>query len=334
MDSAEHAFFKDSIKSFDFNKSSQMRQYYLTETIKLSVITGPLYCLSSNLQYLQKGNNEMIKPFNSNTSKSLVDSSLFRPTNTPYRSIIRPFKPSYYTSYRDAFFNLYKQGIQGLYKGNVYRLSFFTLTNELKQLIELNYGHMVKVNWLLRECVLYSLTDVFLHPLLFVESRYSIQNRRPGFRAYKNIISVLEKSGHELYRGALYSIPRNILFVLALNLYFVLPNQAMHIVSIALAHLLSYPILTIQRNLVYSSKSYGYFPNQFHNINNNIPKYIIQNFGIFSLYRGFLSYGLATGLWHYLVPANAKYRFYKNMRLGEEGDIFKINLFEEEEEDE
>jgi len=330
-----HDIFKQGIQSYQAYKYRELEKYYISETIKLSLLTGPLYCLSANMQFLN--NRIYSQTFGDNNLAS--DNKNIKSTNSNKIGVARsllnyPFRPSSVESYRDCLLNLYRQGKFGLgfYKGNGYRLLFFTATTKLKQSIDLEVSKFVSLNRKIKEIILYSLVDFILNPLLFLESRYSIQNRRKGFCIYENILDVLRKSWKELYLGASYSIPRNIAFLLSLNFYLIYPSSFMQGFSIFLAHFLSYPILTVQRNKIYHSQIIPYLPKS--DPSNSIVKYLINNYGFISLYRGFGSYIIATGLWHYFVPRMAKIKFYKNALAGEKPeDVFKLNFFEDDEED-
>jgi hypothetical protein len=330
-----HDIFKQGIQSYQAYKYRELEKYYISETIKLSLLTGPLYCLSANLQFLNNRIYSNSFGDNMNQGTKNIKTSISSNKAGVTRSLLNyPFRPSFVQSYRDCLFNLYRQGKFGLgfYKGNGYRLLFFTATTKLKQSIDLEISKLVSMNRKIKEIILYSLVDFILNPLLFLESRYSIQNRRKGFCIYENIFDVFKKSWKELYLGASYSIPRNVSFLLALNFYLIYPSSFMQGFSVFLAHLLSYPILTVQRNKIYHSQIIPYLPKP--ETSTSMFKYLINNYGFFSLYRGFGSYIIATGLWHYFVPRMAKIKFYKNALNGEKSeDVFKINFLEDDEEE-
>jgi hypothetical protein len=296
----DHNIFKVGIEKYQVNKYREVEKYYLSETIKLSLITGPLYCISANMQFL---------------SHSTITTSF-------------PFKPNFFSSYKECLFNLRRQGLLGFYKGNFYRLLFFSCTNKVKKSLDPFFSNYVK-NKRLKELVLYSTADILLNPLLFIEARYSIQNRRKGYAIYNNLLDVFRKSGREIYSGALYSIPRNCLFLLSLNFYFLYPHQYTQVVSVFFAHLLSYPILTIQRNKIFQSNLIDYLPKNNYGFI-GFAKGLIKEFGFLSLYRGFLSYGLATVAWHLYVPFMAKAKFYNNA-LKDDQDALKLDFFEDDE---
>jgi hypothetical protein len=308
----QHDAFKQSIKNIDNFKAKNIVQYYISETIKLSFITGPLYCLSANLQYLDKSLFESIS--DKNTRK------------LPAYSITRPFRPNFYYNYRDCIYNLYKQGIGGFFKGNLLRLFYFGSTSELKLRLENTFGKYIKSTKVIREIIFYSIADIILHPLLFVESRYCIQNRRKGYRLYNNLFTVIRMSWRELYNGSIYSIPRNFIFVTSLNLYYLFPSTYMNIFTVSLAHIASYPLLTVQRNIIFHSKYIDYLP-----FPENISfKNFLNKYGFFGLYRGFLAYSFATGLWHVYVPMAAKKKLFDYM-FQNESNAFKLNIFDDDE---
>jgi hypothetical protein len=314
----EHNILKQGMENYQVNKYKEIEKYYLSETIKLSLLTGPLYLISANMQFLQVG---------------IINSSnlSFLQNNIPNYTLNLPFKPSIFSSIKENVFSLRRQGLLGFYKGNFYRLLFLTGTNRLKKYMDPIMNQYLKVNTKLKELILYSFADFLLNPLLFIESRYSIQNRNPGFRLYKNTFDLITKSWRELYTGAYYSVPRNIVFVLSLNIYFIYPSQYLQIFSVFLAHLLSYPILTLQRNKIYHSYYIDYLPKQ--NSTGLFSTQIIKDYGFLSLYRGFSTYILATLLWHMYVPTMAKAKFYKNALMDDKGDVMKLDFFEDDEGD-
>lgn len=333
----QHGMFAQGKKNYEYQKKFEVEKYYISETIKLSLVTGPLYCLSANLQFLDKSIVETYyKAFV--PGKKVDFFSNFFLKNSTVTSIYRPFKPSFYINYRDAVLNIFRQGYIALYKGNLLRLSFFISTSQCKKYFEYKYGRYLQINRLLRETLTYSVIDIIMHPLLFLESRFSIQPYRRGFRIYNSVLSLFTKGKYmaEVYRGSLYSIPRNIVFVLSLNSYYLYPDKLTNVIAVALAHVLSYPILTLQRNAIYQSSKIDYLPEKDKNFI-QLFKNLITTFGFFGLYRGFAAYALATGLWHYIVPTAANQRFYINLLSidkKENKSMIKKSMFDEEEDDE
>ena len=330
----QHSIFKQGAQNYQVQKKFEVEKYYISETIKLSLVTAPLYCLSANLQYLDK--NILQSNFKTfSLTKKIDPLSNFLIKNAPSLSIYRPFKPSYYINYRDAILNIFRQGYSALYKGNFFRLSFFISTNQLKKYFEYNFGKYLKFNKVLREILTYALVDFILHPLLFLESRFSIQPYRKGFRIYNSAFSCFKKSILEIYKGSLFSIPRNFVFVMSLNSYYLYPDKLTNIIAVGIAHVLSYPLLTIQRNIIFQSGNIDYLPIKESSL--NVIKNIINIYGFMSLYRGFGAYILATGLWHYVVPTAANQRFYINLLSDEKRENNSknsFNLFDEEEDEE
>jgi hypothetical protein len=135
----DHNIFKVGIENFQVNKYKEVEKYYLSETIKLSLITGPLYCISANMQFLVK-----------------------YPTTSSF-----PFKPNFFISYKECLFNLRRQGLLGFYKGNFYRLLFFSSTNKVKKILDPFFSNYI-TNKRLKEFVLYSTADILLNPILFI----------------------------------------------------------------------------------------------------------------------------------------------------------------------
>jgi hypothetical protein len=333
----QHGIFREGAKNFEIHKKFEVEKYYLSETIKLSIVTGPLYLLSANLQYFDKNliqsNFISISKSSYQNGKKVDLLSNFMLKNTIENSIIRPFRPSYYINYREAVLNIFRQGNFALYKGNLLRLSFFISSGQLKKYTELNYGKYFNFNNILKDIFLYGLADIFMHPLLFLESRFSIQPYKKGRRIYNSPLSLLNnKSFLEIYKGSLLSIPRNILFVLSLNSYYIYPEKIMNFISVSLAHILSYPILTIQRNVIFRSNRVNYLPNNENT--KELIKSIYNNIGFFGFYRGFGAYALATGLWHYIVPSAANQRFYINLLAEEKSQGFMdFKIFNEAEDE-
>ena len=271
----------------------EVKKYYISETIKLSIATGPLYIIAGQMQYLTNNNSK------------------------------QAFKFNYFDKYYSLSRHMFNQGFFGLYKGNCTRLTFFISSVYLKQSIEDIYNtsiaaRNIKIPKIMKEIFFYSIADIILNPLLFIESRLMLQNKNKGFRHYSGILNTITSSYREIYKGSILSIYRNFMFVVGINLYFVLPSTFSNYLSILLSHLLSYPFLTIQRNILLRSNTL-YFENELvikenkglFRINEIIEYFKI--FGIAKLYRGFGFYLGAVGLWHYYVPPAAKYKYYKNL---------------------
>jgi len=296
----QHNMVMQTRKLFEYERAKQLRIFYITETIKLSPVIAPFYCLSVNMQNISSF------LFNPSRIESMKIES-----NEKNTSRFRPFRVSYYKSYLDAFYDIYRQGILGIYKGNFYRLSFYIGSNQMKYFSD-SYTYKLKVPLIFKDMLFYSLVDVLLHPLLFIESRYSVQNRSRNFHIYGSFLDVIRKSGKEIYNGASVSFMRNILFVLGLNVYYLYPSTYMNIFAVGLAHFLSYPMLTIQRNIIFQSNYIDYFPKVQYNGIKEHYNFIKNSLGFSFLYRGFISYSLATIIWHICVPPLAKSKFQKN----------------------
>ena len=319
MDSKDHEIMIQTRKFYEFEKAKQLRMFYIMETIKMSPLIAPFYCISVNMQNLSS--------FFFQSSK--VEITKFDVSDRNI-SKLRPFRVSYYKGYSDTFYDIYRQGILGIYKGNFYRLCFLLGSNQMKYFTDgfsTSLPALKKIPTFFKDIGFFSLIDIFLHPLLFIESRYSVQHRRKNYQVYANLLDVIRKSRKEIYNGASVSITRNFLFVLGLNFYFIYPSKYMNIFAVGLAHFLSYPLLTIQRNIIFQSNYVDYFPkSQFKGIMDTFG-FIKKNLGISFLYRGFFSYSLATILWHLCVPSLAKNKFQQNYMKQTE------KAFNEEEED-
>lgn len=271
----------------------EVKKYYISETIKLSVATGPLYAIAGQMQYL---------------SKNIT---------------LQTFKFTSHEKYFSLARHMFKQGFLGMYKGNFIRLSFFISSVSLKQVIENNYDSYLRskvfIPKILREMLFFTLADMLLNPLLFIETRFMLQNKHGNFRHYKNIFNLLSVSYSELYKGSILSIYRNFFFVLGVNLYFILPSFASNVFSIVLSHSLSYPFLTIQRNIMARSSFLLYYENdllvkeQRGILRINEIREYIRIYGFTKLYKGFPVYLSAVCLWHYYVPLAAKYKYYQNL---------------------
>ncbi len=271
----------------------EVRKYYISETIKLSVATGPLYVIAGQMQYLSKNISTQTFKFTSHEK---------------YFSLAR---------------HMFKQGFTGMYKGNFIRLSFFISSVSLKQIIENNYDNYLRSKIffpkILREIIFFSLADMILNPLLFIETRLMLQNKHSNFRHYKNIFNLISLSYSELYKGSILSIYRNIFFVLGINLYFIFPSFASNVFSIILSHSLSYPFLSIQRNIMARSNFLLYYESdlvikeQRGILRINEMREYIKAYGLVKLYKGFPVYLSAVCLWHYYVPLAAKYKYYQNL---------------------
>lgn len=270
----------------------EIQKYYISETIKLSLVTGPLYALSGHFQYLSMSTG------------------------------FKLFKFSSFDKYLDLGRFAFREGILGLYKGNATRLLFFISSVKLKKELELTFDESlskVLKYKIAKEILLFSLADMALNPFLFIESRYMIQSRRPNLSIYNNLLDVMRISYKELYKGSIMSLYRNTVFVLGLNIYFLAPSFLMNCVSIFIAHSLSYPILTIHRNIMARSQLLIYCESDLVSNQNRgflrikeIYQYYLT-FGIQKLYKGFPLYISAIALWHYYVPSAAKYKYYQNL---------------------
>jgi len=318
----EHKVLHNAMNIIEIEKTREIQKYYLTETLKLSIVTSPLYCISSSFQFINKNLYSKVK------------------TNGIR---IQIFKPSFYLTYRETITNLTKQSILGLYKGNFYRMSFFILSNNLKQKLDYQYFRHFKINKIVKEMFLYSIVDIFLNPLLFIESRYIIQNRKKNYRIYNNLFEIIRHSYKDLWKGSLVNIPRNIFFIIGLNSYYMFPGTPgayTNYFAIALAHILSYPFLTLQRNIYYHTSNTNsnhftknkLYEREFRGVVDGL-KYFYREFGVFSLYRGITPYLLAIALWHYYVPNAAKGKFYRNI-FADEKQSGPLNLDLDDEDDE
>lgn len=276
---------KTNINS-DFVK--QVEKYYISETCKLSIATGPLYYISAQLQYLNHNKN-----------------------------ISRPFKICSFSKVYDLLKHTYYQGFLAFYKGNLSRLSFFIGTVQTKKYIELNFDDKIFIkNKIAREIILFSLVDMIFNPFLFIETRLVMQNRNNGFRIYNGILDILMKCKTDVFSYSIINVYRNILFVLAVNTFFIAPSKVMNFTSVLLSHILSYPLLTIQRNLYLIENKKTYF--EFSSENKSFFKIreivnIIKSHKITGLYKGFSFYIFSIGLWHYYVPSAAKHKYYQNL---------------------
>ena len=326
MDSAgmneDHKVLHSAMSTIEIGKSIEIQKYYLTETLKLSIVTSPLYCISSSFQFINK---QVYSKLKSNMYSNLR---------------IQIFKPSFYVSYKETITNLTRQGILGLYKGHLWRMSFFIASNNFKQKLDFMYLSQLKINKVLKEMMLYSFVDMCLNPLLFIESRYIIQNRKKNYRLYNNLYDIFRLSYKDLYRGSLLNIPRNICFILGLNTYYLIPGGYSNYIAIACAHLFSYPFLTLQRNVYFhnAKASNGtsiidstLYKQEFRGISDGLM-YFNKEFGVFSLYRGIIPYLTAVSLWHYYVPSAAKAKFYTNIFADEKNQGKNILDMEDDEE--
>jgi hypothetical protein len=277
------------------NFIKEVQKYYISETIKLSIVTSPILNMSIHLQYLSKN----------------------------YSNVPKPFKYNYFSNSFSLISYLFKQGIKGVYKGNISRLSFTIGTAHLKKHIELNYEHLYK-NILkykfLSELVLFSVVDILFNPILFIETHYVLQNCKSNFKFHENTLSLLIESKWKMFTAFEMSIYRNFLFLSSIQLYFYYPNKIVYWSSLFLAHFITFPFLTVQRNKM--ARTFDKFNEDQIMLNkkrNIVFKGIFEfleyqkTFGLSQLYRGFFSYLLSVALWHYYVPSAAKYKYYENL---------------------
>ena len=292
---------------------NEIKSYYLVETVKLSIVTGPLYCLSNNLQFLS---SELVKRNQiTSTSKSFFQ---FLNKGLPTLSIVRPFKHSFYRNYLDILTNFYKQGLNSFYKGNLTRLSYFTTTNALKSQLDF-YTKALKFPNFIKDIVVFSIVDIVCNPLLYLESKISTSNAKKLYNG-RSWLTLLTNDNP--FRGSTLNVPRNILFVAGLNTSMIsesIPRE----VSIAIGHILAYPILTVHRNVMLQSYVDPTAPRPAAGPYSHFTRIYNTN-GVVGFYRGFISFSVATALWHAVVPKQAKLRYMRN--LLEDDDVEKLRI--------
>lgn len=287
-----HSIINSNRENLNNTFLKEVKKYYISETIKLSVATGPLYIIAGQMQYL----NEL-------------------------PNIRNAYKYNSFNRYYELGRYMITQGFSGLYKGNLFRLSFFTSSVIVKERLDntIGYKYMKTVPKVLKEVIFFSISDIILNPLLFIETRLMLQNKNGNFKQYKNVFHICFYSYKEFYKGSILSIYRNIFLVVGINLYFLYPSTIFNIFCVFLSHLLSYPFLTIQRNIIAKSQNMIYLDNDLVSKSdrgrfriNEIIQYL-NVYGLKRLYSGFCFYISAVGLWHYYVPLAAKYKYYQNL---------------------
>lgn len=227
----------------------------------------------------------------------------------------KPYRAPIYDSYWDTVKALNKQGILGFYKGNAYRLVYLSGILRFKitldwVLLEREYLQAHLGNFL-RDIITLTLAEMAFHPCLVIETRYTLQNRLPQFRAYDSIMKIRSRSFHELFNGILIHLPKNILFFSSLysvqflsNVYRPIPWEISFLFSLSVV----YPLMTCLRRIVCQTTQIpGMIPLRYLNLLHALVLIKKEEGIVRGWYKGFSAYLLACALFLIYVPPRAKF---------------------------
>jgi hypothetical protein len=327
-------------------KDYKLYTYYLIYTTAFSVVTAPFYTIAISRQLSVNAHKEIYGDYKSpSDSKELmnVKNELTLRENRNYELIKsagtidgqKPYRAPIYDNYIQTIKGLYNQGILGFYKGNGWRLMGYMCTYRFKILLEWflrERANIFEVSYFLRTLVVLSIGDIFLHPCFLIESRYILQNRIPQFQIYPNLNKFRIRSIGDIYNNCLSHIPKNFLFLTGYYSSYFFPGVLLYNPhnAILFGTAFSYPILTAMRRLVCQSMSMpGLLPMRYLNLPHALAV-IRGEEGFFrGLYKGFLSYFIATCIWVQFVP-KLSYASFKSLEAKEQSDIFHDDpVFEE-----
>jgi hypothetical protein len=313
-------------------------------TVAMSFITAPFYTIAISRQLSvtphkeiygdyqpeNKASKELMKLQNEVTLREAKNFELIKQSRVLEGQ--KPYRAPIYDNYFETIKGLYRQGILGFYKGNFCRL-FYTI---------MSHRMSVSLNWffverfpvfnsitILNQWVCLSLCDMVAHLFFVAENRFILQNRMPQFYIYKNVNQLWKRSLVETLRGTSSHIGKNFFYLLGfyLNFYLYAPNYRN---SVLLGTFFSYPYLTAFRRVVCESSSKpGMLPQRYLNTFHAIFL-IKREEGLFrGLYKGFLSYLLATFIWASTVPVLAQFQYYQSEIDMEKDMLDNDPVFEE-----
>lgn len=350
MDGAieNHPLIKRYINYYKKLKDYKYFGCQLYETIKISLITGPLFVLAISKQLSVPKNKELYPdsatPTEAPKSKSkevgflqkaltlresrnfeVTKASGMLPGQKPYRAPI-------YESYFDVLRGLRKQGFLAFYKGNLYRIMFFGATGRVKitgeWALRERSNFFEKTNFL-RKLLVYTICDMILHPLFFIENRYVLQNRLPHFQVYSSLIKFRTRSEYEMFNGVLGHFPKNFFYLIGYGSSASRDSNSV-IMSTIFGHTFMYPILTGMRRIVCQTSIIpGMLPLRYLNLLHAVAL-IRREEGFFKgLYSGYIAYILAVFIWVAFAENFGKFNYYLKVTEGDR--LFEIDdpIFEE-----
>lgn len=323
-----------------YKKLKQVKLFYteIGYTALLSLITAPLHTIAISMQLSVKPHlnlyPDQAQPTQKHESKALIKQvtemtlrdernyNLIKSSGVPEGQ--KPYRAPIYSSYRECINALRKQGILGFYKGNAIRLvAYATLQRTritfdwyLREHFDMNPHSIIKM------FLVYCTTDVIIHSLFVMESRYILQNRLPQFKLFPTILKYKNRCKDELFVNILTQIPKNVVFVGSNLLYFAKPSFFTFFLNNLISNILVYPILTAMRRLVCQSGAFpGLLPFRYLNLLHALSL-IRREEGLFKgLYKGFVPHILAISIWTAIVPMLSKIRYIQKME--EEDDLFE-----------
>ncbi len=210
-----------------------------------------------------------------------------------------PFLPQHYSSYRQAFSDLGRQGLPALYKGNLLGLLHNLLVTQMRFLVYIQLQNGVLKQYvetpeklMAANFGLITLGEMLLHPLHNLQSRFILQKRYPNYRVYSGILDAFKRHRKELgrlYQGFSVILPINLLKAGSMSITAKDPFSFGGLVIAA--HILTYPLLTIQRRTeVVDPKIDGMLKGSSSSLKNIAN--ILNSEGVRGLYRGFLGHSI------------------------------------------
>jgi hypothetical protein len=327
-------------------KDFKLYNFYLYYTGLVSIVTGPFYTIAISRQLSVAAHKEIYGDYKSpSDSKELmnVKNELTLREARNYELIKsagmidgqKPYRAPIYDNYIQTIKGLYNQGMLGFYKGNGWRLLAYMTSYRFRILLDWflkeRYDYF-NSSYLLKNIIIYSVADVFLHPSFLIESRYILQNRLPQFQIYPNFNKFRIRSSHEIYNNCLGHIPKNIVFFLGCYTSSFFPwvlAQNFHN-SMLFGATASYPILTAMRRLsCQSMKLPGLLPHRYLNLLHALALIRSEEGIMKGLYKGYWSYMIGLFIWVQFVPG-LSYSAYKYHESKEQEEIFEDDpVFEE-----
>lgn len=181
-----------------------------------------------------------------------------------------PFSPQYFSSYRHAFKTLASQGLPGFYKGNFLGVLHSLLTTQSRFLF---LFPLQQSKWFEKlqspvaktavsrpqspDFAFLTVLDIAFQPLHNLQSRFILQKQGPNSRAYRSVAHALQRHGYSpapFYQvssgdqGAWVCLPMNLIKAATLSLVG-MDSAPAFVAQYLVNHLLTYPLLTVQRRL-------------------------------------------------------------------------------------
>ncbi|CAI2372067.1 unnamed protein product [Moneuplotes crassus] len=252
---------------------------------------------SEGKSLVKSDSNANIKVFESKRTKKLKKLAGSVGKNAPYRAPV-------YQTYGECIRGLYKQGVLGFYKGNLYRHHYMLSTS----LLQLNIAHRLedRIGSFRFFCHLFAgiTADTLFHPLHLIESRYILQNRIPAFTSYKSLYTLALATRFDVYQGVACHIPKNVILAFGYFSIFTAMSPTMFLIKELAIQALIYPIITVMRRIEAQTDRAGMIPQRYINARHCLGLTWREE-GIRGLYRGFTSFSIGMTLFLALVPLTA-----------------------------